>query len=168
MESKRRIVFKKGRIIVTKNPEFVLYLADKFYRKLKPLSKRISFAGSIRRKSPKPVDIDIVLIPKDKEKIKQLLEKEGKIIYSGDKKVGAKVEGVKVEIYFAENQYWGAMLFYATGPSGLSIGLRILARKNGMLLNQYGLFKNGEIIASKSEKEIYSALGKKYKKPEER
>jgi DNA polymerase (family 10) len=168
MKSARRIVLKKGRIIVTKNPEFVLYLANQIYKKLKLLSNKISFAGSIRRKSLTPVDIDIVLIPKDKEKIKQVLKKEGKLIFHGDKKVGAKIDGVKVEIYFATENDWGAMLFYSTGPSGLSIGLRILARKNGMLLNQYGLFKKGKLIASKTEKEIYFALGKKYKNPEER
>lgn len=168
MKSTRRIVFKKGKIIVTKNPEFVLFLADKIYSQLKPLSKRISFAGSIRRKSQKPVDIDIVLIPKDKEKIKEILSKQGKILFSGEKKFGVKVEGVKIELYFATEENWGAMLFYATGPFGLSIGLRILARKKGMLLNQYGLYKQGNLLASKTEEEIYSALGKKYKKPEER
>ncbi len=168
MKSSRRIILKKGRIVITRNPEFVFYLADKIFKKLKPLSKKISFAGSIRRKSPKPADIDIVLIPKDKEQIKELLEKEEKLLFSGDKKVGAKIEGVKVEIYFATKDNWGAMLFYATGPYGLSIGLRILARKRGMFLNQYGLYQNGKILASKTEKDIYSAFGKKYKKPEER
>ena len=168
MKSTRRIVFKKGKIIITKNPEFVLFLADKIYKQLKPLSKRISFAGSIRRKSSKPVDVDIVLIPKDKEKIKEGLSKQGKVLFSGEKKFGVKIEGVKVEIYFATEDDWGAMLLYSTGPFGLSIGLRILARKQGMFLNQYGLYKNGNIIASKTEEEIYSAFGKKYKKPEER
>lgn len=168
MKSKRRVVVKKGKRIVTKNPEFVFYLADKVFAQLIPLSKKISFAGSIRRKKPDPVDIDIVLIPKDKDKIKEILSKQGKVLYSGDKKFGVKIEGVKVEIYFATKDDWGAMLLYSTGPFELSIGLRVLARKKGMLLNQYGLFKNGELIASKTEKEIYLAFGKKYKKPEER
>ncbi len=168
MKSTRRIVFKKGKIIVTKNPKFVLFLASKIYTQLKPLSRRISFAGSIRRKSQKPVDIDIVLIAKDKEKIKEILSKQGKILFNGEKKFGVKIEGVKVEIYFATEKDWGAMLLYATGPFGLSIGLRIIARKKGMLLNQYGLYKKGNLLVSKTEEEIYFLLGKKYKKTEER
>ena len=53
-----------------------------------------------------------------------------------------------------------------TGPAGYNIGLRTVAKKKGLLLNQYGLFKNKKHIAGKTERSIYTALGKKYKIPE--
>ena len=60
------------------------------------------------------------------------------------------------------------MLLSYTGPFGAEIGYRVIARKKGMLLNQYGLFdrKTGKYIAGKTEAEIYKALGKNYKEPE--
>ena len=59
------------------------------------------------------------------------------------------------------------MLLTYTGPFGLNIGLRILARKKSMLLNQYGLFtRDRKYLAGKTETEIYKKLGKKYKAPE--
>jgi DNA polymerase (family 10) len=166
VKEKRRVVFKKGRIVFTKNPEFVLYLSKNIFNKLKPFSKKISFVGSIRRKEPKPIDIDIAVVPKNKETILEILNKLGKPIRQGEHICSFKIRGVKVEIYFAESKNWGAMIFSYTGPKGSSIGLRKLAKSKGMLLNQYGLFKNNKFIAGKTEKELYSALGKNYKSPE--
>lgn len=159
-------LIKKGRIVRTRDRKFVLALAKKIIARLKPLSKRIEIAGSIRRKVKNPVDIDIVLIPKDKQKIKESLEKIGKFKQGGEKRLAFKIEGVKVEIYFAEEKNFGAMLLSYTGPFGAEIGLRIIARKKGMLLNQYGLFKKGKFVVGKTETEIFKALGKNYKAPE--
>ncbi len=164
---KKRVVFKKGRYVTTRQGQFVINLSKKIYNELKPLSKRIKIAGSIRRNNPKPVDIDIVLIPKNRQNIVEYLKTKGKFIQGGDKRSTFKIQGVKVEIYYTTPGSWGAALMSYTGPSGSSIGLRILARKKGYLLNQYGLFnkKDKRFITGKTEKSIYNALGKKYKAP---
>jgi DNA polymerase (family 10) len=133
---------------------------------LKPLSKKIEIVGSIRRQNPNPVDIDIVIIPKDKTKIFETLSKLGKLKEGGDKKIYFNVNGSDVEIYFAEPEYWGAMLLAYSSKRGSGIGLRLVAKRQGFHLSQYGLFKNGKFIAGKTEKEIYEALGRPYKKPE--
>jgi len=44
--------------------------------------------------------------------------------------------------------------------------MRKLARSKSMKLNEYGLYKNGKRIASKTEKEIFKALGLEYIQPE--
>jgi hypothetical protein len=59
------------------------------------------------------------------------LQTQGKLLYSGDKKVGAKIEGVKVEIYFATKEDWGAMLFYSTGPYWTKHRIKNSCKKNG-------------------------------------
>ena len=59
------------------------------------------------------------------------------------------------------------MLAYSS-KIGSSIGLRIVARKKGFKLNQHGLFKKGKRIAGRTEKEIYKALGRPWKLPENR
>ncbi len=47
-----------------------------------------------------------------------------------------------------------------------NVELRRLARSKSMKLNEYGLYKNSKRIASKTEKEIFKALGLEYIQPE--
>jgi DNA polymerase (family 10) len=51
---------------------------------------------------------------------------------------------------------------------GSGIGLRVVAKKKGFKLSQHGLFKGKKRIAGKTEEEIYHALGREWKRPEER
>ena len=162
---KSRLVFKKGRLFFAKHPSHVIFVSKKVLRWLKPLSNRIEIAGSIRRKEPKPFDIDLVLIPKDKNKIIEFLKTKGKFLQGGDKRASFKIKGVRVELYFTTPESWGATLLAYSSRLGPAIGLRIFAKRKGLKLNQYGLFRNGKLIAGKTEREIYEALGKKYKLP---
>lgn len=148
--------------------EFVINLAEKIVSELKPFCKKIELAGSIRRKEKFHKDIDIILIPKDKKKIIELMNRKGKFIQGGEKKIYFKVQGIKVEFYFTTPQSWGATLLAYSSKKGSAIGLRIVARLKGFHLNQYGLFRDGKMIAGKTEEEIYHALGRKFKSPEER
>ncbi|MCK9595824.1 hypothetical protein M0R19_01425 [Candidatus Pacearchaeota archaeon] len=165
----RRVVFKKGRIVVTRKGSFVISLSKKIVRLIKPYCKKIEIAGSIRRKEKNPVDIDIVLIPKNREKLEEFLKTKGKFIQGGEKKSRWKVEGVKIELYYATLESWGAMLLAYSSKFGAGIGLRVVAKRKGFKLNQYGLFtKSGKKIAGKTEREIYHSLGRQWKKPEDR
>lgn len=143
----------------------ILSLAKRILKTLKPFCRKIEIAGSIRRKEKKAKDIDIVLIPKNIEKIKNTLSKKGKFLQGGDKRMTFRIEGIKVELYFTKPESWGATLLSYSSRVGSAIGLRIYARARGFKLNQYGLYKKGKQIAGKTEKDIYKALGKKYKEP---
>ncbi len=110
----------------------------------------------------------LFLIPKNFEKIKSVLERKGKFLQGGEKKMTFRIEGVKVELYFTTRESWGAILLAFSLEKGSAIGLRVAARKKGFCLNQYGLFKNGKYVAGKTEKEIYEKLNRPYKEPWER
>ncbi len=69
-----------------KSGDFVLDLSKKILSWLKPSCRKIEIAGSIRRKEKNPRDIDIVLIPKNKQKILDILKTKGKFIQGGEKK----------------------------------------------------------------------------------
>lgn len=146
----------------------VIQLAKQLMKDLKPYCKKIEIVGSIRRNEKNPKDIDFVIIPKNKEKIKEILGKRGKFLQGGEKKVYFKIQRVEVEIYFTNFKSWGATLLAYSSRRGASIGLRIIARAKGYKLNQYGLFKKGKYIAGRTEREIYKSLGRKYKEPENR
>lgn len=168
-----RRAYKKGRLVITKKGTIVRKLAQEIKILIRPYCRRIELAGSIRRGVVNPVDIDIVLIPKSatsKDEILTLLRKEGKFMSGGDRRTTFRIEGIKVELYYADETNFGAMLLSYTGSSGYQIGLRIIARKKNLLLNQYGLFerKTKKRIAGKTEKSIYKKLQKIYKRPQDR
>jgi len=167
MAEKRRVI-KKGKVVVTRKGNFVRKLAREIANGIRHYCRRAKIAGSIRRGEKNPVDIDIVLIPKNKEKIESFLRKKGKFIEGGEKKVVFKIKGVNVELYYTNKDEWGAALLAYSSETGASIGLRMFAKRKGFKLSQHGLFKNGKRIAGKTEKEIYEALGKKYKPASER
>ena len=148
----------------------VTRLANKLAKGLKPFSKKIQIAGSIRRKEKNPRDIDIVLIPKNREKLVDFMKTKGKYLQGGEHESTWSIDNVKVELYYANEKEWGATLLAYSSKKGAGIGLRIVARLKGFKLNNHGLFnrKTGRRIAGKTEKEIYHALGRKWKKPEER
>jgi len=150
----------------------VLKLSKGIFKKLKPFCKKIEIAGSIRRGEKHPFDIDIVLIPKDKDKLEEFIKKSlnGKYLQGGGHESTWEINGVKVELYYTDEEEWGAELLAYSSEKGAGIGLRIVARKKGFKLTQHGLFdrKTGKKIAGKTEREIYSALKRPYKKPEER
>jgi len=166
---KKRVVFKKGRIVVTRKGNFVINLSNEIVRYLHPFCQRIEVVGSIRRKEKNPVDIDIVLIPKDKRKIEELMKKKGRFIQGGEQKSRWRIEGVNVELYYSDKEEWGAALLAYSSKFGAGIGLRMIAKRKGMKLSQHGLFsKNGKRIASQTEEQIYHALGRPWKSPENR
>jgi DNA polymerase (family X) len=164
----KRVVLKKGRIVVTKQGSFVLGLSRKIANYLKPFCRRIEIVGSIRRKEKNPVDIDIVLIPKNLENLEEFMRKKGNFIQGGEKKSRWRIEGVNVELYYTSSEEWGAALLAYSSEFGAGIGLRIVAKKKGFKLNQHGLFRGQKRVAGKSETEIYHALGRPYKEPEYR
>ncbi len=158
---------------MNKRGQKVLDLSKRIVRRLKPFCSRIEVAGSIRRKVRNPGDIDIVLVSKSekaKEKIKELLSGEGKFLQGGSHTMFFKIHGIDVQLFFTSNEEWGAGLFAYSGRKGSNIGLRIVARRKGLKLTNHGLFrlKDGKRIAGKTEKEIYEALGRRYKEPWER
>lgn len=147
-------------------------LAEKICKKLKPLCKKIEIAGSIRRKEKNPEDIDIVLIPKNKNKLEEFIKRKlnGRYIQGGEHESTWKIENTKVELYYTNENEWGAELLAYSSKKGAGIGLRIIAKKKGYKLTQHGLFnrKTGKRVAGKTEKEIYTALKRHYKRPEDR
>ena len=154
----------------TKKGEHVLSLSKKVILQIKSFCKKIEVVGSIRRKKPDPRDIDIVLIPKNKEELEEKMRKLGKFVQGGEYESTWRIEGIKVELYYTNQEEFGAELLAYSGRKGSNIGLRIIARLKGFKLTQHGLFnrKTGKRIAGKTEREIYSALNRPYKEPWER
>lgn len=136
--------------------------------------------GSYRRGAPLSSDLDLLIITDEynAKDIEEILKKDK--LYVDTLKGGKdKVELLMrmnsdipvrlVEIYMAKEIERGAAMIYLTGPAEFSIIMRVRAkRKYGMLLNQRGLYKDETLVASKTEKEIFTALDLPYIPPERR
>lgn len=125
---------------------------------------RVQIAGSIRRGAPEIGDIDIIVEaanwPEPLTKLPGVEWVEG-----GDRKATLRYQGKQINVLRSDEDSWGAALFYFTGPSHYVVGYRVRAKKMGMTLNEYGLFRDGVNIASRREEDIYTALDKTYKQP---
>ena len=96
------------------------------------------------------------------------MKKKGRFVQGGEHESTWRIEGTKVELYYTISEEWGATLLAYSSKTGSSIGLRVVAKKKGFKLTQHGLFKKGKRVAGRTEREIYKALGRPWKAPEER
>ncbi len=146
----------------------VVHLTKKLIRSLKSYCRKIQIVGSIGRGEQNPIDIDIVLIPKNKKKLEEFMKKKGRFVQGGEHESTWRIERTKIELYYTVPEEWGATLLAYSSKVGSGIGLRVVAKKKGLKLTQHGLFKKGKRIAGRTEREIYKALGRSWKSPEKR
>lgn len=151
-------------------------LADRIVYCIQPLCDRVQVVGSIRRKRADVHDIDIVAIPQTPwhwPMIVKCLKKELNmtLIRTGPElaTLGFKDVDLPVDIYRARATTWGVLLLIRTGSKGHNIKLCSRAKRMGMMLSaKEGVVKDGKIIASRSEEEIFKALDMEFVNPEER
>ena len=136
---------------------------------------RAEFAGSLRRKQETIGDVDILVrVPEMtneanfsqlKTDIKAILG-DAVIDAEGDRKIRSRVNGLQIDILFVPDYEYGAALQYFTGSKEHNVVLRTMAKQRDLLLNEKGLFKGLECIASETEKDIYKALNVPFLPPE--
>ena len=130
--------------------------------------------GSYRRKATFIKDVDFVVLAVNAVDFIDLRAKiaaNGEILYGGEKRITAKIMNEQVDFRICDNpDLWGSMILHFTGSKESNIQLRKTATMQGMILSEYGLRKVSDqsIVASKTEEEIYSALGLRYYAPHER
>ncbi|MGO8989128.1 MAG: DNA polymerase/3'-5' exonuclease PolX [bacterium] len=133
-------------------------------------SRKIEWAGSLRRMKENIGDIDILATGPDKEKIVQVfthLPEVKEVLASGETKAAVIVEGgTQLDLRVVEEDSYGAALQYFTGSKAHNIHLRGIAKAKGIKVNEYGVFKGKKKIGGKDEKDIYRALGMDWMVPE--
>jgi DNA polymerase/3'-5' exonuclease PolX len=154
-------------------------IALDFQSKTEDLYKKFLLAGSVRRKEPIVHDIDFAVIPNQKnfpawkEKVSQrVVDIGGKVISFGETISNFNYRGVQVNLFLCLNEdAWGVVQMWATGPKGHTIGMTIKARDRGMVINSKGLWTRDEppkLIKTLTEQDVGRLLEWKYKPPEDR
>ena len=132
--------------------------------------------GGFRRKKSFSKDIDVMIVSKNKNVlgayIKHLKEHFNVVVYlKGDDKISLLIKKnvcLKLDVFRTLPASKHAMLLYSTGSKFFNIRMRAIAKKQGFLLNQTGLYKNGKKIIIRSEKGFFTKLGMPYIEPEKR
>ncbi|MCW7076841.1 MAG: DNA polymerase/3'-5' exonuclease PolX [Candidatus Syntrophoarchaeum sp.] len=131
--------------------------------------ERIAFAGSIRRMRETIGDIDILVASENPSRVMsafKALDGITEIIASGDTKSSVIMDDTQVDLRVVRDDSFGSALQYFTGSQLHNIKLRELALKQGLKLNEYGVFKGDQPVAGKREEEVYEALGLPFIPPE--
>jgi DNA polymerase (family 10) len=129
---------------------------------------RISVAGSVRRYRETIGDIDLLVPSNDAAPIMKAFTSAPsveRVLAQGDTKSSVIVaRGLQIDLRVVPPDSWGAAMLYFTGSKEHNVRLRGHALKKKLLLNEYGLYRvgaeaRGQEIASKTEEEVYAALG---------
>lgn len=132
--------------------------------------KQVEIAGSFRRRRETVGDLDLLASAKDiKASIKHFLAFDHieKITAQGEKRAAVRLNsGLQVDFRVVKDEQFGAALLYFTGSKDHNIAIRKLAIDKKLKLNEYGLFKGTKNIASRTESEVYHAIGLSYIEPE--
>ena len=134
--------------------------------------KRLSLAGSLRRRKETIGDLDI-LASSEKPKIVMDYfvdyENVKRVLLKGSTKTSVILnDDLQVDLRVVSDKSFGAALQYFTGSKEHNVKMRSIAIKNGYKLNEYGLFEKDteKYIVGKDEEQIYKKLGLSYIPPE--
>ena len=127
-------------------------------------------SGSIRRRKELIRDIDILASSEKPGPLMNLfvsLPQVDSVTAKGDTKSSVVLKsGIACDLRVVSDKEFPFALHYFTGSKEHNVVMRTLAKKNGIKMNEYGLFKGTKLVACKSEAEIFERLGLTFIPPE--
>lgn len=172
---------KEGQYFVKYNPQPIKYnTSKKIYEYMKEIIKYdILLVGSFRRETDIQNDLDFLIMSENKKKALDDIEKsinDSKYKFLPYKSGESGISGIlfyskkciRVDFLVSYKKDYIYTLLYFTGSGLFNIIMRSIAKKKGMILNQYGLFKDGKKIRCDTEECVFKKLGIKYHTPPER
>ena len=145
-------------------------LARELCKYLEGCAERVAYAGSLRRMKEIVHDVDILAASKDPAQTIQAfltMPYVQSVLAQGGTKASVLVQDdLQVDLRVVDPQSWGAAMHYFTGSKAHNIRMRERAIKQGLKLNEYGLFDASEKrLAGTEEEEIFEKLGLPYIPP---
>jgi DNA polymerase (family 10) len=123
---------------------------------------QLDIAGSFRRRRPTVGDLDVLVgATADSDVAERFVRYPGaaRILAQGPTRCAIELaSGLQVDLRIVTPDCWGAALLYFTGSKQYNVALRALALARDLKLNEYGLWRGTERLASRTEADIYAAL----------
>jgi DNA polymerase (family 10) len=132
--------------------------------------KKITVAGSYRRRKETVGDLDILVSCKKSSKVMDRFteyEDVDQVISKGKTRSSVVLRsGLQVDVRVVPQVSYGAALHYFTGSKEHNIAVRKLGQEKNLKINEYGVFKGKKRVAGKTEKEVYEKVNLTYIQPE--
>lgn len=128
-----------------------------------PSIKRLEAAGSYRRGRDTVGDLDLLAVSDDANAVMNAFEELADVdavLVRGETKMSIRRRGsqFQVDLRVVPEESFGAALQYFTGSQAHNVELRSLAKKRGLKINEYGVFKGEKRVAGREEADVYAAL----------
>ncbi|MCX7419556.1 MAG: DNA polymerase/3'-5' exonuclease PolX [Planctomycetia bacterium] len=132
--------------------------------------QQATVAGSCCRRKETVGDLDVLVTSSDSNAPMDRLAANPlvvKVLARGDTKQRVRLRsGLELDLRVVPEESFGAAAQYFTGSKEHNIVIRRRAQERGLKLNEYGLFRGDEIVASRTEAEVYAAVGLPWIPPE--
>ena len=146
--------------------------ADAIVADLQQLSSitQATVAGSCRRRKETVGDLDVLVTSSDHNAAMDRLAANPlvvKVLARGDTKQRVRLRsGLELDLRVVPDESFGAASQYFTGSKEHNIVIRRRAQERGLKLNEYGLFRGDELVASRTEKDVYATVDLPWIPPE--
>lgn len=146
--------------------------AEEFIEALSALKEveQISTAGSLRRMKESVGDVDLVVGSASPSVVMDLFTSHRQvatILAKGKTKSSIRThDDLQVDLRVVESELFGAALMHFTGSREHNVGLREMARKKGLKINEYGIFKGKKRLSAATEEECFKTIGLPWIAPE--
>ncbi|WP_292916520.1 helix-hairpin-helix domain-containing protein [Nitrosomonas sp.] len=138
-----------------------------------PEVQHVTVAGSYRRMRETVGDLDVLVTAPTAAVVRQVVQRftgydeVADILSAGTTRASIILKcGLQVDLRVVKEESYGAALHYFTGSKAHNIAIRILGQKQGLKINEYGVFRNDACIAGETEASVYAAVGLAYIPPE--
>ncbi len=159
---------KKERIKLVNAEEYTEPLIE-YLKKVKGV-KKVEVAGSYRRRKETVGDVDILVTCKrGTDVIKKFVKYEDveRVISKGKTRSSVVLRNeFQVDLRVVLAVSYGAAMLYFTGSKAHNVAIRKIGVDRDLKINEYGVFKNDDRIAGKTEKEVYQEVDLPYIEPE--
>ncbi len=142
------------------------------FLKTLPGVTRVSTAGSLRRMRETIGDCDLLAASRHPARVTKAFSSSrfcARVLASGPTKSSILTQdGLQVDLRVVDPSQFGAALQYFTGSKEHNVRLRELAIRQGLKVNEYGVFrlKTNARLAGREEVDVYRALGLPWIPPE--
>lgn len=132
---------------MSKKIEDAKQILNDYLKKIKPYVHKATIVGSIAREHKKVNDADLVIIPK-----KNFFEQVQYIGHTPKKKkfINFIYKSLPINIWIADKKSFEPTVLHFTLGKHI-LRLKEEAKKRGLKLNRYGLFKDDKLITNKKD-----------------
>ena len=131
---------------------------------------QVSAAGSFRRRKETVGDLDVLATSTNSAAVMDALAAHPlveKVLARGDTKQHVRLRsGIELDLRVVADESYGAAMQYFSGSKEHNIVIRKRAQERGLKINEYGVFRDEQYVAGRTEAEVYATVGLPWIPPE--